>query len=72
MNCQDCLDQLDAYVDRELTDAEVSDLQRHLAHCPPCEDRYRFEADLKRLVRVCCEQEQAPLELRDKLREILF
>ena len=72
MNCQDCLENLDAYVDRELTDAEVVELRRHLEHCPPCEDRYRFEAGLKRLVKVCCEQDHAPVELRDKLREILF
>jgi mycothiol system anti-sigma-R factor len=72
VNCQDCLDRLDEYVDRELTDDELIDLKRHLADCPPCEDRYRFESDLKRLVRVCCEQDTAPVELRDKLREILF
>lgn len=72
MNCDDCLDQLEAYVDRELTDAEVVDLRQHLEECPPCDDRYRFEADLKRLVRVCCEQDTAPVELREKLREILF
>lgn len=72
MNCGDCLERLDAFVDRELTDAEVRELRQHLAECPPCEDRYRFEADLKRLVKVCCEQDRAPVELREKLREILF
>ena len=72
MNCDDCLDRLEAYVDRELTEDEVRDLKHHLAECPPCDDRYRFEAGLKRLVRVCCEQDRAPVELREKLREILF
>ena len=72
MNCHDCQERLDAYVDRELSDDEVVELRRHLDECPPCDDRYRFEAGLKRLVRVCCEQDKAPVELRDKLREILF
>jgi len=58
--------------DGELSDAEVVQLKYHLEHCPPCEDRYRFQADLKRLVRVCCEQDRAPTELREKLRQILF
>ncbi len=72
MNCEDCVDRLEAYVDRELSESEVAQLRRHLAECPPCDDRYRFEAGLRRLVRVCCEQETAPVELREKLREILF
>ena len=72
MNCDDCLQKLDQYVDRELSDGEVAELQAHLADCPPCEDRYRFQADLKRLVKVCCDQGEAPVELREKLRQILF
>lgn len=72
MNCQECLDQLDSYADRELSDEELVKVRLHLEACPPCEDRYTFQADVKRLVRVCCEQGEAPAELRAKLREILF
>ncbi len=72
MNCRDCLDQLDSFVDRELSDDELEKVKVHLADCPPCEDRFTFQADVKRLVRVCCEQGEAPAELRAKLREILF
>ncbi len=72
MNCGECLEKLDQYVDRELNDREVAQLKQHLEFCPPCEDRYRFQADLKRLVKVCCDQGEAPPALRDKLREILF
>ena len=72
MNCRECVDRLDRYVDRELTDAEVAEMRRHLEGCPPCQDQYRFEAGLKRLVRVCCEQDRAPAALRAKLRRILY
>jgi len=72
MNCDDCLQKLDRFVDRELSDREVAELQQHLSECPPCEDRYRFQADLKRLVKICCDQGEAPAELREKLRQILF
>jgi mycothiol system anti-sigma-R factor len=74
MNCDECLENLERYVDRELSDAEVTDLRQHLVDCPPCEDRYKFQAELKRLIRVsCCQPENnAPESLRLKLREILF
>jgi mycothiol system anti-sigma-R factor len=74
MNCRECEDNLERFVDRELSDAEVTELQQHIRECPPCEDRYRFQADFKRLIRVsCCQPESnAPESLRAKLREILF
>jgi len=72
VNCHDCLEQLDSYLDRELTDAELDEVRRHLADCPPCEDFYQVKEGLKRLVKVCCDQGEAPEALRSKLRQILF
>lgn len=72
MNCRECLDQLEQYVDRELSDAELEHMKRHFDDCPPCQDRYELQVNLKRVVRVCCEQEKAPPELREKLRQILY
>jgi len=72
MRCSDCLQRLDGFVDRELTDDEVEEVKRHLGHCPPCEERYRLEVQVKRLVKVCCDKGGAPPHLRAKLREILF
>jgi len=71
MNCADCSEKLDRYLDRELTDTEMLELQLHLEGCPPCTDNYEFQASLKRLVKVCCEQDKAPEALREKLRQIL-
>ena len=36
MNCTDCLERLDAYVDGELSADEARDLAQHLAVCPEC------------------------------------
>ena len=71
MNCSDCKEKLDRYLDRELSDTEMLELQLHLEGCPPCTDSYEFHASLKRLVKVCCEQDKAPDALREKLRQIL-
>jgi len=53
MNCADCSEKLDRYLDRELTDTEMLELQLHLEGCPPCTDNYEFQASRKRLVKVC-------------------
>lgn len=71
MNCKECLDRLEELVDKELSPLEASEVQIHLENCPPCTERFEFETDMKRLVRVCCGQEQAPASLRARLREIL-
>ena len=72
MNCDECVRRLDAYVDRELTPGELVEVKRHLDDCPPCEDVFHLRSDLKRLVRTCCGESKAPVELREKLRQILF
>jgi mycothiol system anti-sigma-R factor len=71
MNCSDCKDKLDRFVDRELNNTEVLELQLHLESCPPCEDQYEFQVSLKRLVKVCCDQDEVPAAFRDKVRQIL-
>jgi len=35
MNCNDCVEKLDRYVDRELNNTEVLELKLHLEGCPP-------------------------------------
>jgi len=40
MNCPDCREKLDRYVDRELTSTEALEIQLHLEGCPECMDHY--------------------------------
>jgi mycothiol system anti-sigma-R factor len=72
MNCDGCLEKLERYVDRELTDQELDEVRGHLARCSPCEDRYQLQVGLKRLVKLSCDQGTAPAHLRAKLVQILF
>jgi mycothiol system anti-sigma-R factor len=58
---------LGEFLDRELTTCEIETVQGHLDRCPPCLNVYRFEEKLKRLVRVHCERECAPSDLRDQI-----
>ena len=72
MNCSDCREKLDRYVDRELNAVEVVELQLHLEGCPSCADQYEFQSNLSRLVKRSCECDEAPPAFRENLRQILL
>ena len=65
--CAETVKLLGEFLDRELTTCEIQTVQGHLDRCPPCLNVYRFEEKLKRLVRVHCERECAPTNLRDEI-----
>jgi anti-sigma factor (TIGR02949 family) len=49
--CDWCEEVLQPYLDRELSETERAEVEKHLARCKWCEKRFKFEADLRRLVR---------------------
>ena len=71
MNCSDCVERLDSYLDRELNEHEVEQVRKHLTDCPPCEHVFQLRSDLKRLVKICCDEAAPASGLRDKVRNIL-
>ena len=69
-NCDEALRRLYQYIDRELSPDELAEVQRHLDACPPCRERFTFEADVLRLVRKCCRDVSAPSDLVERVRRI--
>jgi mycothiol system anti-sigma-R factor len=67
--CSDCETMMQPYLDAMLSDAEVAEAREHLARCPDCEKRYRFEEDLRHFVRVAA-GEPMPEHLRARLAEL--
>ena len=67
ITCTNCLEALYPYVDRELSDEDIVQVQIHLQACPGCEHLYRFEQVLRRLVRVRCRETRAPDGLRERI-----
>ena len=57
------------YLDGVLSDEQVQDAWEHLASCPGCEKRYRFEEELRRFVRVAVDEPMPP-ELMAKLSDL--
>ena len=64
--CEKCEEMLQPYLDRELSDEEMAEAERHLEGCGYCRRRYRFEASLRRYVRLAVSEEM-PLQLKQKL-----
>jgi mycothiol system anti-sigma-R factor len=66
-HCSDAMVRLYSYVDRELSEVEMVQVQRHLEDCPPCAKHFVFEEDVKRLVHMKACTERAPHELIAKI-----
>lgn len=68
-DCAECEQLLQPYLDRVLTPAEVAEAEEHLQGCSYCRRAYKFEADLRMLVRRAA-SEPMPAELKQRLSEI--
>jgi mycothiol system anti-sigma-R factor len=64
INCGDCVQALNTYIDRELSDDDIVQVREHLVACGGCLDLYQFEESVRRLVRVRCQEQNAPDALR--------
>ena len=73
MNCIDCFEataRLHLYIDRELSAEEIEIVQEHLAECPRCTCRFRFDLQVKRLIHERCRIAHAPEHLREAVMHI--
>jgi anti-sigma factor RsiW len=67
--CDDCEKMMQPYMDGVLSEVQILEAQEHLACCPWCEKRYRFEVELRRYVRIAVE-EPMPATLKARLVEL--
>jgi mycothiol system anti-sigma-R factor len=67
ITCTSCLEALHPYIDRELSDEDIVQVREHLEACGGCLHLFQFEASLRRLVKVRCQEQQAPEGLRAKI-----
>jgi mycothiol system anti-sigma-R factor len=68
ITCRDCVQALNPYIDRELSDAELAHVREHLELCGSCLHVFKFEESVRRLVRVRCQEQSAPESLRAKIQ----
>ena len=68
--CQKALRELYIYLDGQLTVERRTTIKAHIEYCSPCMESYTFEAELKQVVALRC-QEEVPKALRMKVFEAI-
>ena len=70
-DCQETLNELERYLDSELTDARVAEIIGHLKGCTDCQGAYEFHADLRTVIKTKATNEELPDGFLDRLRDCL-
>ncbi|HEY3486315.1 MAG TPA: mycothiol system anti-sigma-R factor [Ilumatobacteraceae bacterium] len=59
-DCNETLQELDAFLDDELSDAARAEIFRHLGSCNDCMQAFDFHAELKAVIRRKCTNDEMP------------
>lgn len=68
IDCEEALAEIYLLLDKECSPERDAELRRHIEDCPPCLEEYGIDEALKQLLARKCGGDQAPDELRRKLR----
>ncbi len=71
MTCEEAIGKLYEYLDHELDQATVEQLDRHLDICKSCCDHFEFEKRVRSIIQEKCFDQKAPQFLKDKIRNKL-
>jgi anti-sigma factor (TIGR02949 family) len=66
-HCEQVVERMYEFLDREIDTATGDAIRHHLAACEPCMDRFDVELAVRTLVRRRCGGEVAPSQLRSKI-----
>jgi len=69
--CLETVRRLDDYLDRELSPAETTEVERHLQTCEGCLRRFQFEGAVLDDLRLKLRRVPVPENLEGRLRAIL-
>jgi anti-sigma factor (TIGR02949 family) len=70
-SCLETVRRLDDYLDRELSEAESHEVERHLETCDRCLQRFRFEAAVVEDLRMKLRRVTVPGALESRVRDLL-
>jgi mycothiol system anti-sigma-R factor len=71
MTCEEAVEKLYEYLDKELDQAVAAQLDHHLELCKICCDHFEFEKKMKKLVQDSCFKQNAPEMLKNKIMDNL-
>jgi mycothiol system anti-sigma-R factor len=67
MTCEEAVKKLYEYIDKELDQDAMRQIDKHLEICHMCCDHFEFEKRMKSLVQENCFQNKAPKYLKSKI-----
>jgi anti-sigma factor (TIGR02949 family) len=70
IRCEEVIEHLFEYLDRELEHVKSTEIERHLEHCRECFSRAEFEKRLRERVRATGEA-VAPPRLRQRVQRLI-
>jgi mycothiol system anti-sigma-R factor len=70
MDCEHAIRQVYFYLDGELTAFRRWQITRHLNRCPPCQQGFDFELEVRHAVSSRC-QDTVPEELRRRIAQAI-
>jgi anti-sigma factor (TIGR02949 family) len=70
IGCEEALKRLAEFIDCELSDSELNNVQRHLRTCRSCFSRMEFESRLKQRLSALT-GDDAPAQSRDRIRKLI-
>jgi len=68
IDCDDVLNDVYLYLDRETDDALLNRIRQHLDGCAHCLKHYGLEQDVRALIARCCGSDRAPQALHERVR----
>ncbi len=71
IDCQQVLEQIELYLDGELSGGLRAEIEEHLGRCAPCMDHSDFQRRLKELLRARCGCDEVPSHLLDRIRALI-
>lgn len=71
LDCREVLEEVYLYIDDECSEVRRSVIRAHLDECSPCLAEYGIEQEVRTIVHRCCSKEQAPRDVRERLRRKL-
>lgn len=65
--CTEVLSLLYVYIDEEIDEVHRIEVTTHLGECPPCGEHFTIERRLKERVRLACQGEPVPEQVRERI-----
>ena len=70
-DCKKTLEELETFLDGELTETVRAEIHQHLEGCTDCQSAFEFHYELKVVIREKCQADELPAGLLSRLEQCL-